>query len=285
MQALRYDVFGDIHGHSASLELALSSLGYAFTNGAWRHDYAVALFAGDFADRGPDPFGVYKIVAAMVHDKAALATVGNHDFNFLTLTTPHRDKIGRYLRSHSERHLEQSRTTLAQAAQNPSRAAEIRDWIRSTPFLHETPQFRIVHACPEPHALARLSQKLRPDWTLGDDYEVLSELASPDEPGDDRALVLSGPEYDLPDGETYRDSEGVERTRDRVHWWRDRHYRSAVPTFFGHYALKGDHPRVFTQTNSVCVDAGCGKGGPLAVYIYRPTRPLTEAAFAYFPQI
>jgi len=285
MQHLRYDVFGDIHGHKASLELALSSLGYSYSNGAWRHDYAFALFVGDFADRGPDPFGVFDLVAAMVRERAAAAVIGNHDFNLLALLTPNQAKPGRYLRTRTDRHVTQSQTTLQQAERDPARAAAICNWIKATPLLIEASAFRIVHACPETDALRRLSGRLKSDWSIGDNYPILADLASRNSTGDDRALVLSGPEYELPPGETYFDNEGIERTFDRVHWWRDDRYRGSVPTFFGHYALKGDVARVFPEANAVCVDAGCGKGGPLAVYTYRPNRPLTEAAFAYFPQI
>jgi len=284
MKAQTYHAILDLHGHLASAELALSSLGYTNSDGVWRHAHATALFVGDFADRGPDPFGVYDLVAAMVAAGSAHAVIGNHDFSFAAIKTEKPGKPGRFLRSRSEKHLAQARSTLVQAERDPNRAGDIIAWIRRTPILIETPDFRLVHACPHTDALDRLSDTLTPLRTLGLDDHTFASLAAYEGLGDDRSLLLSGPEYDLPPGQSYVDADGHERMQDRVRWWEDASYAGPAPTFFGHYALK-DGPRVFAPSNSVCVDAGCGKGGPLAVYIHQTGAALSHDNFVFFPQL
>jgi len=284
MKAHTYHVIGDLHGHLASAELALTSLGYEKSDGAWRHPHAKALFVGDFADRGPDPFGVYDLVAAMTEAGSAQAVIGNHDFSFAAISTAKPGKPGRFLRSRSERHLAQARSTLAQADRDPRRASDIVAWIRRTPILIETPDFRLVHACPHTEAFDRISGMLSPARTLGSDDGAFAALSAYDGLGDDRALILSGPEYDLPPGQHHYDPDWNIRTTDRVRWWTDETFAHPVPTFFGHYALS-DEPRVFAESNSVCVDAGCGKGGPLAVYTHHAGAALSEANFTLFPQL
>lgn len=51
-----YDVVPDIHGQAGKLKTALSNLGYAERNGAWRHSDPTrhVIYLGDFIDYGPD---------------------------------------------------------------------------------------------------------------------------------------------------------------------------------------------------------------------------------------
>lgn len=70
------DFIGDIHGHREKLEALLSLLGYSKQGGAYCHPERVALFLGDYLDRGPDVRGAVNVVRAMVDAGSATALFG-----------------------------------------------------------------------------------------------------------------------------------------------------------------------------------------------------------------
>jgi protein phosphatase len=75
-----FDIIGDVHGCREELEALLGKLGYARTDGVYRHPNGRrAFFVGDLCDRGPDTPGVYRIAMSMVEAGTALAVTGNHD--------------------------------------------------------------------------------------------------------------------------------------------------------------------------------------------------------------
>jgi protein phosphatase len=77
-----FDIFGDVHGCRAELELLLSRLGYDLQSG--RHpDGRKVVFLGDLVDRGPDTPGVLRRVIAMVEADSALCVPGNHDVKLM----------------------------------------------------------------------------------------------------------------------------------------------------------------------------------------------------------
>jgi hypothetical protein len=53
MSEQHYDIIGDVHGHADALRRLLITLGYAESQGAFRHDTRKVIFVGDFVDRGP----------------------------------------------------------------------------------------------------------------------------------------------------------------------------------------------------------------------------------------
>jgi protein phosphatase len=82
-----FDIIGDIHGCASELEALLGVLGYEVL---WSGDGArtvsvrppedrIAVFVGDFVDRGPRSPDALRIVMSMVAAGAALAVPGNHD--------------------------------------------------------------------------------------------------------------------------------------------------------------------------------------------------------------
>lgn len=76
-----FDLIGDVHGCYAQLKELLGALGY---NDDLAHpDGRMAVFLGDFVDRGPDPGPVLDLVMGAVESGAALAVPGNHDMNLL----------------------------------------------------------------------------------------------------------------------------------------------------------------------------------------------------------
>ena len=82
-----YDIIGDIHGHHRTLEALLGQLGYIVSDGVWRHSSRQIIFLGDFIDRGPGQQETLAIVRPMVDQSAALAVMGNHEFNAIAWAT------------------------------------------------------------------------------------------------------------------------------------------------------------------------------------------------------
>jgi diadenosine tetraphosphatase ApaH/serine/threonine PP2A family protein phosphatase len=78
-----FDVVGDVHSCSEELSRLLEHLGYRVTEAGIVHPEGRRLvFVGDFADKGPDPLGVYRIVMKAA-SSGALAVRGNHDEKLL----------------------------------------------------------------------------------------------------------------------------------------------------------------------------------------------------------
>ena len=93
-----YDLVGDIHGHAYALHRLLRELDYAAIEGVFRHPKRQMIFVGDFIDRGPQR-EVLRIARFMCEAGAAMAVMGNHEFNAIGWVA--QDKDGALLRSHS----------------------------------------------------------------------------------------------------------------------------------------------------------------------------------------
>ena len=78
---MSYDIIGDIHGHADALRTLLTKLDYREVQGVFRHPDRMAIFVGDFIDRGPKQLESVTIVRRMVEADTALAVMGNHEFN------------------------------------------------------------------------------------------------------------------------------------------------------------------------------------------------------------
>ena len=102
-----YDVIGDIHGCADRLEALLSRLGYEKSGGVWKHPDRMAVFLGDYIDRGPQILETLTIVRNMREAGAAECLMGNHEFNAVCWNTPDPEHPGEYLRSHNEKHAAQ----------------------------------------------------------------------------------------------------------------------------------------------------------------------------------
>ena len=96
---MSYDIIGDIHGCSETLESLLDELGYARdADGVYRHPERRLIFLGDFVDRGPYQRETISIVRAMIDAGAAQAVMGNHEYNTIAYATPD-EKAGGFLRA------------------------------------------------------------------------------------------------------------------------------------------------------------------------------------------
>lgn len=306
-----YDIIGDLHGHADELVRLLESLDYQLRGGVYRHAERIAVFCGDFIDRGPEIRRVLQIVRAMLGAGSAYAVMGNHEFNAIAFHTPHPDRPGEFLRPHSNKNLRQHAATLAQL----DRKGELTDavgWFRTLPLWLELDGIRVVHACWDEGAIETIRQARRVHGGITSEFMLEATT-----PGRELFLaiedVLKGKELDLPAEATYLDKDGQPRRRIRVQWYRAPggltfrefalpptenlpeelrvpepvdHIRpyppGDPPVFFGHYWLRATHPQPL-GSNVACVDFSVAKGGQLCAYRWQGEQVLTAAHFVTVP--
>ncbi len=287
-----YDLIGDIHGYADPLVRLLDKLGYAEQDGVWRHPTREVVFLGDFIDRGPHQREVIDVVRPMIEAGAALAVMGNHEFNALAFHTPHPD-TGEPLRPWSKKNRDQHDAFITAYAGRGDEMRETLDWFRTLPLWLDLGALRVIHACWDPHLLSEVRAEV-------DGQHLTDELlVAGSEPGtwQHEAIdsLLKGKEIDLPEGKSMRDKGGNQRHRIRVRWW-DSHattYREAhfgpesaethipddpiqgdhlveyshddPPCFVGHYWLEGEPAPL--APNIACLDYSVAKeGGKLVAY-------------------
>lgn len=299
-----YDIIPDIHGQAEKLRGRLTALGYARRNGAWRHPEPgrVAVFLGDFIDRGPDNAEVVDIVRRMRDAGTAYAVMGNHELNAVQYhTTDPRSRARAAgpvdgLRTRSPKNTRQHQTFLAEFPLGSREADEIIAWMRTLPLFLEFDDFRAVHACWDEARIAGL-RAVTKAGVLGEEQFV--EAADCSAPLFDLVeTTTKGPEHPLPVGCGFHDKDGVWRDYVRLRWWarQPRHWAelsisvpdpselpdtappadvlgeiypaTAPPVFFGHYWLTGEP--VLQAPNALCLDYSAGKDGPLVSYLMEP---------------
>ncbi len=287
-----YDLIGDIHGYADPLVRLLGELGYRERGGLWRHATREAIFLGDFIDRGPHQREVIDIVRPMIEEGAALAVMGNHEFNALAFHTPH-PVTGEPLRPWSKKHRDQHDAFIRAYEGRDAEMRETLDWFRTLPLWLDMGALRVIHACWDPHLLSAVRAEV-------DGQHITDEfLVAATDPGtwQHGAIdsLLKGKEIDLPAGTSVPDKGGNHRHRIRLRWW-DSHattYREAhfgpesaethipndpiegdhvveyshddPPCFLGHYWLEGDPAPL--APNIACLDYSVAKeGGKLVAY-------------------
>ena len=213
-----YGIIGDIHGHASRLEKLLEQMGYEQDADSWRHPERKAIFVGDFIDRGPEQVETYRLVRAMIDRGAAIAVMGNHEFNAVAFKTPHPKQYGEHLRSHTEKNRGQHAAFLEQVGEDSALHNQMIAWFKSLPLYLDLEGLRVVHACWHDESLETLSPLL-------DQQQCLREGAWRDAAckGTDAyyaaETVLKGLEIPLPAGETFFDKDGNERQHIRTRWW------------------------------------------------------------------
>jgi hypothetical protein len=301
---VNYDIIGDIHGQHHKLLALLKTLGYRQTAGAWRHPDRTAIFVGDLIDRGPKQVKTVKLVRSMVDAGAALAIMGNHEFNAIAWGTEDPARPGEHLRSHKPSNEDQHRAFLAEVADTPLHA-EITDWFKTLPLWLDLGGIRVVHACWNDEYMDVLRPHLGPGTTLTEDLIVSGNRKGSPEFEAVEALC-KGLEAKLPDGMTFKDKYGKERDATRVRWWEKRpitYKRAALapaevveqlpdkpvpedyplsaysgpPVFLGHYWLTS-RPAPMSP-NVACVDYSAGDGGNLVAYRWEGEAELQAAHF------
>jgi len=287
-----YDLIGDIHGYADPLVRLLATLGYRERDGVWRHPTREAIFLGDFIDRGPHQREVIGVVRPMIEAGAALAVMGNHEFNALGFHTPH-PETGEPLRPWSKKNRDQHDAFIAAYEGREDEMRDVLDWFRTLPLWLDLGALRVIHACWDPHLVSEVRSELEGE-RLSDDFLVAGSAQGTWQYEAVDSL-LKGKEVDLPEGKSVPDKAGNRRHRIRVRWW-DSHattYRQAhfgpesvethipddpiegdhlveyshddPPCFVGHYWLEGEPAPL--APNIACLDYSVAKaGGKLVAY-------------------
>ncbi|MFK0570398.1 metallophosphoesterase, partial [Endozoicomonas sp.] len=284
-----YDIIGDIHGQADELEQLLKKLGYQNTNGVYRHSDRQVVFVGDFIDGGRQQRKTIEICRAMVENGAALAVMGNHEFNAICFATPGPD--GDYLRPHAkEKNVKDHQEFLDEFPfDSPEHKATI-DWFRSLPLFLDLGELRVIHAVWHHPSFEAVSA-----WLDGNNCLLPSAYAPASDKNDPLyeaiEYLIKGIEIELPAGYSFKDKKGNRRTAARIRWWDENatswqqavagtgnaklpetplpentyRYRDGIPLFVGHYWLDGT-PETLSN-NVACVDFSVARaGGKLAAY-------------------
>ncbi|MCC6192449.1 MAG: AAA family ATPase [Anaerolineales bacterium] len=153
-----FDIIGDVHGCLAELDEMLDRLGYRVAPERASHPARRrAIFAGDLADRGPDPVGVLRLVMGMAAAGQSLVVPGNHD-----------DKLRRALSGRAVSLNHGLAETLAQITAQPAEFAEqTRAFLAGLPSHYVLAGGRLVvaHAGLPESMHNRLSRQVR-DFAL-----------------------------------------------------------------------------------------------------------------------
>lgn len=304
-----YDLIGDIHGYAAELEALLRRLGYERRGGAYRHAERKAIFLGDFIDRGPGTQEAMATVRAMLEADSALAVMGNHEFNALAYHTPHPERAGEYLRPRSPKNTHQHQATLDQLAGQPPDT--MLQWFYSLPLWLDLGPIRVVHACWDEASMRVLKESAAVDAANRLKPSALHAASTRSHPVFKAVeIILKGMEMQLPDGITYIDKEGNERSEIRITWWdaaakstwrdlamgprelrdslpegkgpepriRSSYPADAPPVFVGHYWMSGTPEPL--ASNVACVDYSVAKPrGVLAAYRWDGEQVLSKDSF------
>jgi hypothetical protein len=285
---MAFDIIGDIHGHADTLEVLLRKLGYSSKFGIYQHpEQRKVAFVGDFIDRGPKIRETLHIVRNMVDSGNAIAVMGNHEFNAISFHTPHIEKGG-FFRDHTYKEIRQHLGTLEQFKYFDHEWADFLEWFKTLPLFFENDVFRLVHACWDNQQIAFLRENYK-----GVTPAFLSESNDKQRGSELYHAVndsLKGKEDHLPDGHSFFDKDGTERSECRIKWWqpvtnrttlkdvmlgcptalqnKDIHagrayhaYHDTKPVFFGHYWLQGE-PHIDNH-HAICLDYSVAKGGIL----------------------
>ncbi len=292
---MSYDLIGDIHGHSEPLGELLDALGYREAEGVYRHPDRQVIFLGDFIDRGPDQRGVIDIVRPMIDDGAALAVMGNHEFNAIAWFTEDPDTPGQYLRAHNDKNRGQHAAFL-DAYEGEDEHTDLIEWFRSLPLWLDLGGLRVVHACWDDKLMSYLSRRFASLNQYLDDELLIAASRKGSMEYSAVETLLKGKEIRLPAGLRFHDKDGNPRHQIRVRWWdaEARTYRDAYlgpesalshipedpidvehliqyapdepPVFVGHYWMEGE-PDLLAP-NVACLDwsIAAPKGGRLVAY-------------------
>ena len=303
---MKYDLIGDIHGCSQTLEALLEKLGYRTSQNIYRHPDRKVIFLGDFIDRGPGQREVINIVRPMIESGTALSVMCNHEYNAIAYATLNRES-GCYLREHSDKNNRQHQAFLEAYADSCQDYESTINWFRTLPLWLDLAGLRIVHACWDKRLMdmlaseygseKRLSERLLVDSSQKGNWQYKAV-----------ETLLKGKEIPLPEGFSFYDKDGNERNHIRIRWWDStvRTYRTAFmgprdvvthipeedidvdhlieyghdepPIFLGHYWMEGE--QVLLAPNIACLDFSVAKpGGKLVAYRWDGEQSLEQENF------
>jgi len=305
---VKYDLIGDIHGHSEPLVELLEKLGYSNSDGIFRHPDRKVIFLGDFIDRGPDQRGVLEIVRPMIDEGTALSVMGNHEFNAIAYHTLDPDDHNRHLRVHYEKNRKQHAAFL-EVFEGTSDHGEIIEWFRTLPLWLEVDGIRVVHACWDEEHMRFLRDNYPSVNEYLDDGLLVAASRKGSKEYEAVETLLKGKEVKLPEGQSFYDKDGNPRHDVRIRWFdgEAKTYQEAFlgpetarshipedsigadhiiqyshdnpPVFLGHYWLDSE-PELLAP-NVACLDysVAAKSGGRLVAYRWDGERVLSGEKF------
>lgn len=301
-----YDIIGDVHGHNQELEKLLRRLGYKKELGYWKHSDRIAVFVGDFINRGPDSRKVIANIRSMVVNGSALAILGNHEINAICYFTKRSDGTPIKMPRNSNRKL-LDRFAFEYGWDYEQLMNDIK-WLRTLPLFLKLGDIRIVHAYWNDNHIDQLGG-LYVDGRLRKKH--LKEVVKKESPlFIPFSETIKGVEFRLPKDFIIKDSNNIARTNFRIKWWvqaQGQTFKSlsygnkfslpdyTIPNeliddfaiypndaplvFIGHYCV-GNGPMVPTK-NICCVDACVANGGRLAAYRYSYEKQIDANRFVF----
>lgn len=305
-----YDLIGDIHGHATELKALLTKMNYQEVDAVWQHPERTVIFLGDFVDKGPEQVEVVRIAKAMVESGNALAIMGNHEFNAVLWATEKAQGSGHYLRAHIPKNHKQHREFLEQVIEGSELHLEFVEWFKTLPLYLDMEGFRVVHACWHPEYLSVVEKFTDQNNSLFEDsWEESANRET--ELFEAIELLLKGLEITLPDGISFLDAYGHERTNIRSKWWRtgpDITYKNIAlappsvvkqipekplkqnvlpgydglkPVFVGHYWLTGTPAPLSEHVACLDYSVAADKNGKLCAYQWDGELNLDQNKFCY----
>ena len=308
MNKQSYDIIGDIHGHANDLIELLKKLGYENSSGYFKHSDRKVIFLGDFVDRGINQKRVLDTVMPMVKSGAALAVMGNHEFNSLAFHTQNPDNPGAWFRERNNKNINQHIAFLNDycSPKLKDELNEVLDFFHSLPLWLEIGGIRVIHACWHDDIIQSISPMLNDDNSMTNEFFIAANLKSSFEYNAIETL-LKGVEFSLPDKVSFFDKDGHERHEVRIRWWLNNasnlgelifekyekeitelpinsrdlvgYPHDAPPVFIGHYWLNGI-PAPLAE-NIACLDYSVAKHGKLVAYQWSGEPVLSEDNFTY----
>lgn len=308
MNQQHYDIIGDIHGQADELTRLLDVLGYTHNGEYYFHTDRKIIFLGDFVDRGEKQREVIEIVRPMIENEAALAVMGNHEFNAIAYYTKNRVGDG-YLRSHSDKNTKQHKAFLDAYQHDEIGYREVIEWFKTLPLWLDLDCIRIIHACWDPKWISNIVEVNKGSSKLSEEMLQKSTVEGNWE-FDAIETLLKGKEIPLKDGFSFHDKDGNERHNIRVRWWDQNAstYQSAFmgpesarthmpddeiegdhlieyghgepPVFLGHYWMEGE-PEPLSK-NIACLDYSVAKpGGKLVAYRWDGESTLVKEKYVW----
>ncbi len=300
----KIDVIGDIHGCYHTLVDLLTKMGYHNINGVWQHPERIAIFIGDYIDRGIYIPQVLDLIKKMVDNGKAIALLGNHELNLVGVFTTGPD--GKPLRSHKK--LRQHHVT--------TRVLEDKmlhywiEWFKKLPIYLDFGQIRLVHAAWHDQYIDMIKQHFPnnrlddnlflafdnnkplstafkyilkgPELVLPQDVKTILKRTQPDYPLQEARICWW---CNIPEAPTYRQATLMINLDEKIN--QDIHslylpYPDDAPIiFFGHYSMDTE-PHILRK-NAQCVDFGVYRKKYLAAYRYNGEQALREDHLIFVP--
>ena len=302
-----YDFIGDIHGQAGKLGALLNKLGYVETGKTtWTPPQGrQAVFLGDLIDRGPEQVKVVNIVRSMIDAGSALSIMGNHEFNAIGYVTEPAEVPGGFLRRHTDNNVSQHAEFLRQVGEGSELHRDMVTWFRTLPPFVDLGGARVVHAWWHQPFVDVVTRGWPAGTPMSDEF-LRAAYARGSPEFEAMEGLTKGLEITLPDGYSFVDHSGKERTEVRTRWWMEnaRTYRDVAivgsehehrmpetdivngylatpvtgsPVFIGHYWMEG-LPQLLSP-KVACLDWSAAKAGPLVAYRWDGEQELEASRF------